>query len=122
MSKPNPRTANGHRRRKAIARMRALANPCGICGRPIDYNLAAGHPMAFEVDEIVPVSKGGSPYEFENLEAAHRICNQRRGNKPLAVARALCKAMGAAWYDPLIPLASLPSGRKDTTLKNSRSW
>ena len=39
--------------------------------------------MSFEVDEIVPVSKGGSPYDRANVAPAHRICNQRRGNRPL---------------------------------------
>lgn len=51
---------------------------------PIDYSLPAGHPMSFEVDEIVPVSMGGSPFDRDNVDAAHRICNQRRGNKPAA--------------------------------------
>ena len=37
--------------------------------------------MSFEVDEIVPVSKGGDPLDFGNTQPAHRICNQRKGNK-----------------------------------------
>lgn len=36
--------------------------------------------MSFEVDEIIPVSKGGDPLLFENTQPAHRICNQRKGN------------------------------------------
>lgn len=36
--------------------------------------------MSFEVDEIIPVSKGGSPIEWANTQAAHRVCNQRKGN------------------------------------------
>lgn len=40
--------------------------------------------MSFTVDEIVPVSLGGSPYEMSNLQAAHLICNQRRGNRPMS--------------------------------------
>ena len=43
-----------------------------------------GDPMSFEVDEIVPVSKGGSPIDRANVAPAHRICNERRGNKSLA--------------------------------------
>lgn len=39
--------------------------------------------MSFELDELVPVSKGGSPFDFENVAPAHRICNQKRGNKAL---------------------------------------
>ena len=39
--------------------------------------------MSFEVDEIIPVSKGGSPIDRGNVAPAHRICNERRGNKPI---------------------------------------
>lgn len=45
-----------------------------------DYSLPAGHPMSFEVDEIVPVSKGGDPLDFDNTQPTHRVCNQRKGN------------------------------------------
>ena len=81
--RPNPRKANGHRRRQVQARLRARHDPCAICGRPIDYDLPPGHPMSFTVDEIVPVSMGGSPYDIANVQAAHLICNQRRGNRPM---------------------------------------
>lgn len=36
--------------------------------------------MAFEVDEIVPVSRGGDPLDFDNTQPAHRACNQRKGD------------------------------------------
>ena len=36
--------------------------------------------MSFEVDEVVPVSRGGDPLDFSNTQPAHRICNQRKGN------------------------------------------
>lgn len=45
-----------------------------------DYSLPAGHPMSFEVDEVIPVSKGGDPLDFDNTQPSHRICNQRKGN------------------------------------------
>lgn len=37
--------------------------------------------MSFEADELVPVSRGGDPLDYSNVGAAHRICNQRRGNR-----------------------------------------
>ena len=82
-----PRYANGNARRKVRAWLKAQGNPCHLCGRAIDYSLPAGHPWSFEVDEIVPVSRGGSPYDRANVAAAHRICNERRGNKMLAAQR-----------------------------------
>ncbi len=36
--------------------------------------------MSYELDEIVPVSRGGSPYDPDNVQPAHRICNQRKGD------------------------------------------
>lgn len=80
MSKSNPRYSNGSRRRAIRARWRAIGAPCALCGHAIDYTLPAGHPMSFEVDEIVPVSKGGDPLDFANTQPAHRVCNQRKGN------------------------------------------
>lgn len=81
MGKTNPRNANGNARRKLRARLRAEGRPCHICGLPIDYSLPAGDPWSFEVDEMVPVSRGGDPLDYSNVDASHRICNQRRGNR-----------------------------------------
>lgn len=85
-SKPNPRNTNGHRRRQARAKVLARDHACGICGAPIDKTIKLDHngkphPLSPEVDEIIPISKGGSPYDVNNLQLAHRICNQRKGNK-----------------------------------------
>lgn len=76
----NPRRTNGHRRDRLRARVRAMGLPCALCGRPIDYSLPAGHPMAYELDEVVPVSRGGDPLDPGNVQPAHRLCNQRKGN------------------------------------------
>ena len=82
----NPRRANGTRRDALRMWLRSQGRPCWICrafGRSgfIDYSLPSGHPMSFEVDELVPVSKGGSPLSRSNVDAAHRCCNQWRSNK-----------------------------------------
>lgn len=77
----NPRVSNGSLRRKVRAIVKARGDVCGICHAPIDYSLPAGDPWCYELDEIIPVSLGGSPYDLENLQAAHRICNQRKSNK-----------------------------------------
>lgn len=81
MAKANPRYSNGNARRKLRARLKAEGRPCALCGLAIDYSLPAGDPMSFEVDEIVPVSRGGSPYDYGNLQPVHRACNLRKGNR-----------------------------------------
>ena len=90
MAGGNPRRANGSARDRIRATIRARGEPCAICGRPIDYSLgmitdpATGrrrpHPMSFVVDEIVPVSRGGSPIDPRNCRPAHWACNARRGD------------------------------------------
>lgn len=91
----NPRYKNGNQRRKYRARFKAMGAPCGICkGRlgPIHYDEPSDskHPLSFVIDEIRPVSKWrqyqyASPAEaaadWENLQAAHWICNAAKGNK-----------------------------------------
>lgn len=77
----NPRSKNGHRRRELLKRVRAMGDPCWICELPIDTDMPAGHPLSLEVDELVPVSHGGSPTDFSNTAAAHRCCNNWRRTK-----------------------------------------
>lgn len=84
----NPRRANGSRRTRLRERVRAQGLPCALCGAPIDYSLPAGHPMSYELDEIVPVSRGGDPLDAGNVQPAHRLCNQRKGNRMPSDARA----------------------------------
>lgn len=84
----NPRRSNGTRRDKVRATVRSWGRPCAICGGAIDYSLPPGHPYSFEVDEIVPVSLGGSPYDPDNLQPAHRCCNIWRGNRTMQDVRA----------------------------------
>ena len=56
-------------------------NVCGICGKPIDKNLKAPHPLSPVADHIVPVNKGGHPSSIENLQLAHATCNRQKSDK-----------------------------------------
>ena len=77
----NPRYANGSRRRRLRERILAEEDHCGICGEPVDVTLPAGGAWSPEIDEIIPVSRGGSPYSRANTQLAHRICNQRKSDR-----------------------------------------
>jgi 5-methylcytosine-specific restriction endonuclease McrA len=55
-------------------------------------------PESPEVDEIIPVSKGGDPYDRKNCRLTHRLCNQQRGN------------------------GDRPMKLSEPTLKTSRKW
>lgn len=78
---PNPRRSNGARRTALRKRVAAMGMPCALCGQAIDYSLPAGDPMSYELDEIIPVSRGGDPFDIDNVQPSHRICNQRKGNR-----------------------------------------
>ena len=52
---------------------------CWLCGEWIDYSLPAFHDRSYELDHVVPKSKGGEDVRA-NVRASHRECNQDRGN------------------------------------------
>lgn len=97
MGKINPRFQNGNLRRKMRARFKARGDECGIChGRlgtihydePSDYK----HPLSFVIDEIKPISrykefgyssKRDAAEDLNNLQAAHYICNAKKGAKTI---------------------------------------
>ena len=66
--------------------------PCAICGRPIHYDEPSNseHPLSFVVDEIRPVSRWkefnypsptAAALDWDNVQAVHWICNQKKGAK-----------------------------------------
>lgn len=79
----NPRTANSTRYNRLVSKVRGRGDPCAICWHPIDYALKSPDPMSFEVDHVVPVSRGGDPYDPANAQASHRCCNNWRKDKPM---------------------------------------
>lgn len=96
MTGGNARRANGSARDALRGWLRSQGRPCWICrefGRAgeIDYALPPGHPMCFEVDELVPVSLGGDPLDPANVDAAHRRCNQWRGNRTVEQVRMVAR-------------------------------
>ena len=54
---------------------------CGICGRPVNFDLVFPNPWSATVDHIIPVSKGGDPANIENLQLAHLQCNRIKSSK-----------------------------------------
>lgn len=70
----NRNSAQRQRDRDAIRR---TGQSCHICGAAIDYSLHYLDPMAFEVDHLVPLSKGGAD-DLSNKKAAHRSCNSAK--------------------------------------------
>lgn len=72
---------SGHRWRSLRARVLAEEDACYLCGKPVDKDLERGHPMAPEVDHVIPISRDGSRYDRGNVHLAHRLCNLAKSNK-----------------------------------------
>lgn len=62
------------------AAIRRTKPPCHICGLEIDYALPHLDPMAFEVDHVIPLARGGAD-TLENKAASHRKCNRDKWHK-----------------------------------------
>lgn len=72
-------------RRRAIASKEPI---CALCGKWIDTSLPKTdqttgrmNPLAVEADHIIPISRGGAPYEISNIQLSHMRCNRRKSNK-----------------------------------------
>lgn len=76
----NRNSAQRERDRQTIRRSGA---GCHICGQPIDYTLNYLEPMAFEVDHVVPLARGGAD-DLSNKRAAHRRCNSKKRTRDVA--------------------------------------
>lgn len=89
--------------------------PCGICqGRlgPIHYDEPSDsmHPLSFVIDEIKPISrykefgyesKREAAEDWNNLQAAHWICNSNKGAKVKtdnSYIRTIVNVSDGEWY------------------------
>jgi 5-methylcytosine-specific restriction endonuclease McrA len=79
---PRSKGRTGRPYRRARQRLIDTRAACHICGRPIDYTLPYGNPMAFVMDHVVPIAHGGHELAPSNTAAAHWVCNARKGTKP----------------------------------------
>ena len=107
----NPRQSNRHLRSKVCAKVYSEETVCWLCGIYVDQTLTfipgthgrncrdescpgcKWHPLSKSVDEIVPVSKGGDPFDRDNCRLAHRQCNIRRGNRDVVEVRQIVRPL-----------------------------
>ena len=80
MTEVKRNSANRQRMRARIARDKPS---CHICGTPIDYTLPHLDPMAYVIDHVVPLAKGGRD-AIDNVKASHRSCNSTKRARNIA--------------------------------------
>jgi len=56
---------------------------CHICKEKIDKKLKFPSHFSASIDHVIPISKGGA-HSYENIRAAHYICNLRKSAKVYA--------------------------------------
>lgn len=89
MAAKKTRRDNGAARTRVLNWLRSRGAPCWICKLDIDYSLGGEHRQGMVGDELVPFSRGGSPYTRDNVAPAHWCCNSWRGAKSVEHVRAL---------------------------------
>lgn len=55
---------------------------CQLCGEKLDREAKVPDSLAPTVDHIVPLARGGD-HTYANTQAAHFICNAKKGDRPL---------------------------------------
>lgn len=111
---PNPRYANGYRRRQLRARIFREQDFCWVCDEEVDKAIPTPDPMSPEVHEVVAVSLGGDPLDHSNCVLTHRCCNQCVGatgqHRGTCI---LCQREGASTADSYYGAGA--SGRRGQT-------
>lgn len=103
---------SGRPRRRINDQVRAEEPNCWLCGTYIDQALPRerkAHPMSSSIDEIVPVSQGGSTLDRANLHHAHLACNVYRGDRdptPSLTDSLLAYLVRKGYRQPLVGTAS----------------
>lgn len=70
---------------RAKKRILKTQSVCGICGMPVDKKIKYPDPMSACIDHIIPLAKGGHPFDPDNLQLAHSMCNRQKSDKLVTV-------------------------------------
>src|SRR4051794_27830081 len=90
MSKYRPTESHRRSRERRAALFQwwqSEGKPCCLCHEPIDFRLSGLDRMGPTEEHIIAVAQGGSEWAWENKAVSHRICNLRKGKKPIAQGR-----------------------------------
>ena len=97
---------NGEERRqfdKAKRRILLTQDICGICGQPVDKSLRYPHPLSPTIDHIIPLNKGGHPFDINNLQLAHFTCNRQKSDNLINVNKSSVKKQEVILSNRVLP-------------------
>lgn len=57
------------------------ATNCYRCGRAISTALPVGHPAKATADHIIPIARGGAPFDPGNVAAMCWLCNTSKQDR-----------------------------------------
>jgi 5-methylcytosine-specific restriction endonuclease McrA len=78
---------NGAVYRRVAQEVCDAAVRCGLCGGLLNKALRYPHPYSTVCDHIITLDQGGDLLDRNNLQGAHKVCNERKG-----AARAAARA------------------------------
>lgn len=58
-----------------------LEHKCSLCRQELDIKAPKHSRFAIEIDHVTPISRGGPPYELDNLRILCVKCNRSKGAK-----------------------------------------
>jgi 5-methylcytosine-specific restriction endonuclease McrA len=87
---------NAQRKRSKVRQLilRDAVLVCWVCGQPIDREAPEG-PVRLSLDHVVPRRLGGGN-ELDNLQLAHRFCNEWRDREDRRGAERVLEGRNAA--------------------------
>lgn len=118
----NSRVENTTRYKRLVSKVKARGDVCAICWHAIDLSLRFPDPMSFEVDHIIPVSKGGDLYDPANAQASHRCCNNWRKDKPMSYVDDVMNGIVSPKKDPPIWREGERPGAKAAKVTPTFAW
>jgi hypothetical protein len=97
--------------KQRVALGRALGEPCGMCGQPLDYSLDGRRRMGPTADHPDPLAWGGALLPgLDELRVVHRACNARQGQRIKTQRERARKAQGGGG-SPRIQATTTTSAR-----------
>ena len=73
-----PIVGDGYNGMKIVYLMKKFKGVCQLCNKKVSWDDTDNLP---NVDHIIPISKGGAWWKWDNMQLTHSRCNVSKGNR-----------------------------------------